>query len=131
MKTTRVFAGVAALIIVCSGAAMVGTAAQSKSASDSVAGNWSIKVTGTPHGDLNMALTLKQKDDKLTGTFASPHGDLPVEGQFVKGELSLATTAEPNITFKGRLQDDGTLAGYLSSERGDMTFTATRTKGTE
>src|SRR6185295_19091320 len=105
MKTTRVFAGVAALIIVCSGTAMVGTAAQSKSASDSVAGTWTIKVTGTPHGDLSMALTLKQKDDKLTGTFVSPHGDLPVEGQFVKGELSLTTTTEPNITFKGRQQD--------------------------
>ena len=104
--------------------ALVATAAVAITA-PSVAGTWSMTVDGGPHGTLKMALTLKQEETKVTGTFASPHGDMAVEGTFENDALKLAA-GEGSITFTAKLKEDGTLAGYLSSEMGDMKWTAER-----
>ena len=97
-----------------------------------VAGKWTMTVKGSPHGDATMGLALKQDGRKVQGTFASPHGEFPVEGTFADGTLELATKASgadaPQITFSAKLKDDDTLAGYLSSPMGDMTWTAKRVK---
>ena len=96
-----------------------------------VSGKWTMTLEGSPHGTSTMGLTLKQEGKSVTGTFASPHGDMPVKGEFVDKVLTLATTANNEggeITFKARLKDDGSLSGFLSSSMGDMTWTATRTK---
>jgi hypothetical protein len=99
-------------------------------AAPSVAGTWTLNVTGSPHGDVAMGLTLKQDGTKVTGVFNSPHGDMDVAGEFVNGELKIATTSgaeDEKILFNAKLKDDGTLAGYVSSQMGDMKWTAMRT----
>jgi len=96
----------------------------------SVSGGWTLNVDGGPHGAVTMGLSLKQADEKITGSFSSPHGDVPVEGTFADGRLKLATPAggEVQVTFSATLKADDTLSGYISSEMGDMTFMATRIK---
>ena len=92
----------------------------------SVAGKWRMAVD-SPHGAVDMGMTLSQDGNRVTGTFASPHGDMPVQGEFTDGTLKLSTTSqEAAITFNAKLKDDDTLAGYISSSMGDMTFTAKR-----
>jgi hypothetical protein len=105
----------------------------SKSAGPSVAGRWRMSVDAGAHGTTSMGLALEQDGKKVTGTFLSPHGEMPVQGEFVDGTLQLATTSKeeddtPHITLNATLNDDGTLAGYLSSQRGDLTWTAERVK---
>ncbi len=98
-------------------------------AEEGVAGRWTAFVKGSPHGDITMGLDLAQEGKKVTGTLATPHGDnLQVEGEFVGGMLTLATPGggDAHITMKAKLKDDGTLDGYLSSQMGDMTWTAKR-----
>jgi hypothetical protein len=119
-------------------AVMSGTAlaqADKKAAAPSVSGKWALTVEAGPHGVTTMGLALKQDGKKVTGTFASPHGDVPVEGTFVDGSLTLATIAtgadSPEVSFNAKLKDTGTLAGYLSSPMGDMKWTADRVKDTK
>jgi hypothetical protein len=98
----------------------------------SVAGRWTMSVRGGPHGDTPMGLTLEQNGKNVSGTFATPHGDnLQLEGEFAEGTLTLATPGggESKITMTAKLKDDGTLDGYLSSQMGDMTWTARRASG--
>jgi opacity protein-like surface antigen len=96
----------------------------------SVTGAWTMNVEGGPHGNATMGLTLKQDGTKVTGTFASGHAaDMEVAGEFVDGELKIETTAghgDDKILFSAKLKDDGTLAGYISSQMGDMKWTASR-----
>jgi hypothetical protein len=100
--------------------------------SSGVAGEWTMNVdTGSAHGIMTMSLTLKQDGKDVSGTFHSPHGDVAVTGEFVDGGLRLSVTSgnsDMSGTFSAKLLDDGTLAGYLSSSRGDMSFTAERAR---
>lgn len=94
-----------------------------------VSGTWSMSVD-SPHGNMTTSLTLKQDGTKVTGMFTSA-GHLPdmnVEGTFKDGALKLEAVgeAEHKITFSAKLQDDGTLSGYLSMDAGDMNWTAKR-----
>lgn len=99
-------------------------------AAPTVTGTWTMKVEGSPHGDATMGLTLKQEGTKVTGTFSTGHSaDMAVEGEFASGELKIQTVAgdaDSKIIFTGKLKEDGTLAGYLSSQMGDMKWTASR-----
>jgi hypothetical protein len=121
----RTFEILAAAAAVC--AVTAGLAAQK--AAPTVAGTWNLSVD-TPHGDTPMALELRQDGKKITGTLATPHGEVRLEGEHADGKLTLATIASdsPQMTLKGALKDDGSMAGYLSSERGDMKWTAQRSK---
>ena len=96
-------------------------------------GRWTLALEGPAvHGVTTLGLTLTQKEARVTGTFASPHGDMHVEGEFSNGTLNLATVdaeGDQQITFTAKLKDDGTLAGFMSSQMGDMKWTATRVKG--
>jgi hypothetical protein len=106
-----------------------------KSDTTNLSGRWSMSVEGGPHGATTMGLELKQDGKKISGTFASPHGDMPIEGEFVDGTLNFATKEDgpdhPAITFKATLKDNGTLAGYISSQMGDMTWTGQRVKDSQ
>ena len=121
-RTLRVVAAVAAACALTTGVA-------AQKAAPTVAGKWTLSAN-TPHGDTPMALELRQDGKKITGTLATPHGEVRLEGEHADGKLTLATTASesPQMTLKGALKDDGTMAGYLSSERGDMKWTAERSK---
>jgi hypothetical protein len=117
------------MAVVTLAGAVLSAAIQGKGSGATVAGRWTMTVDGGAHGAVTMGLVLEQKGRKVTGTFASPHGDMPVEGEFAGGRLTLATVAKeadsPSITFDASLDGD-TLTGYLSSQMGDMTWTAVR-----
>jgi hypothetical protein len=109
------------------------TQANKKADTPAVDGRWAGRITGTPHGDMAMGLSLKQDGTKVTGTLTTDHtGDLPVEGELRGRTLKLSTTgnAEPQLTLTGTLKDEGTLGGTLSSQMGDMTWSAERVKDT-
>ena len=109
-------------------------AAVALAAAPSVGGRWAMSVDAGPHGNTTMGLVLTQDGSKVTGTFSSPHGDMAVAGEFAQGELKVATTAgkeDDRIYLQARLNEDGTLAGTLSSPMGDMTWTAKRVKKTD
>jgi hypothetical protein len=96
----------------------------------SVTGKWTMTVDTGAHGARDMALTLKQAGKEVTGTFASPHGDMQVKGDFVDGTLTLATAPQEHgsISFNAKLKDEDTLSGYVSTPDGDLTWTAKRAK---
>jgi hypothetical protein len=126
-QMTRVLMIVGAVVLLT--AATMG--AQAQPAPD-LSGKWTMKVSGGPHGDAAMSLVLKQEGEKVTAQFNPGHdGDIPMSGTFVKGALTLkspANDAGQAITMKGTLKADGSMAGFLSSAMGDMTWSAARDK---
>jgi hypothetical protein len=135
---TRLSSAIAAIAIVIAGPAVAAARSGSvvliqeqkkEQKTPTVAGTWTMSVK-SPHGDVPMTLTLAQEGRKVTGTF-NPHGEeVQVVGEFVNGALTLATgeSAALRVTLKAQLKEQGTLDGYLSSERGDMPWTAERIK---
>jgi hypothetical protein len=97
-------------------------------AAPTVSGQWKMSVSGGPHGNATMGLSLKQEGTSVTGTFITGHADLPVTGEFADGALKLESTSsgDSKIILSAKLKEDGTLSGYVSSPMGDMTWTATR-----
>ncbi len=95
----------------------------------SVAGRWTLSLVG-PHA-LSMGLVLEQDGTKVTGTLANPHGggDFPVAGTFADRKLTFSVTSGSDMEFAGALKNDGTLAGEMSSARGDLEWTAKRVSG--
>jgi hypothetical protein len=111
-------------------------AAQGQSKEDrskeNLTGKWTMKVSGGPHGDAAMSLVVKQDGDKIKAEFNPGHGDdIPLAGTFAKGALAIESPANDDgakITMTATLKADGTLSGFLSSQMGDMTWTAARIK---
>ena len=68
----------------------------------------------------------------VKASFAPPHGaPIALEGEYVDGTLTLTAPSkdgDPQLSMTARLNADGTLAGFMSSMRGDMTWTAVRAK---
>jgi hypothetical protein len=104
---------------------------QKKSDAPAVAGTWTLSAE-TPHGAMDFTLTLKQDGEKLTGTFVTQGGEIPVAGEAAKGTLTFKMTKQPEnypmLSFKARLKDDGSMTGTMSSDNGDMAFTGKRAK---
>src|SRR5262245_40597183 len=118
-----VIAGIALAIVLSPSARELHAQDKDKKNSASVAGQWTLNVKSS-HGEVGMALDLKQDGSRVTGTLATPHGDnLPVEGDFATSTLKLATagSADARVTMTAKLKEDGTLDGSLSSQMGDMT----------
>jgi hypothetical protein len=94
--------------------------------SASVAGRWIVSLQG-PHS-VSMTLVLEQKDTKVSGTLSNPHGGggFPVAGSFADGKLLMTVTSGSDMEFVGTLKNDGTMAGDVSTARGDMEWTAKR-----
>ena len=120
-----------ALVVFVAGVAAL---AQGSSTSNGreIAGTWEVTVKGpAAHGDLSATLDLQQQGKKVTGTFVAHGNTHNVAGEFDNGELAVETTETVHdkvISLTGRLKDDGTMAGYLSSAMGDMQWTASRVK---
>jgi hypothetical protein len=97
----------------------------------SLAGKWDVIVKGTPHGDMTATMVLQQDGEKMTGSFSAHGNDHALEGTMKNGALELAATdmpADTRLTLSGKLQKDGTLAGYLSGPVADAKWTASRAK---
>jgi hypothetical protein len=122
-----------ALALVAS-AALVPHAQANQSEPRSIAGRWTITTSADgPHGAATLPLTLVQDGRKVTATLTPPHGDeLSLAGEFVSNELTLATTPPDDkhhvVKLQARLKEDGTLAGFVSTPGGDVTFTAARVR---
>ena len=98
----------------------------------SLTGTWTMTVL-SQQGSIPAGLVLKQAGKKVTGTLSSPHGDLPIEGEFVNGTLTLTVTIDDpdhggQFAFKGTRKGGDSLAGTATSPIGDMTWTAERGK---
>ena len=123
-----VFVGLAVAL----GATMFAQAPPAGQVAPDLSGKWTMKVSGGPHGDAAMSLVLKQDGEKVTAQFNPGHdGDIPMSGTLVKGTLTLKSPANDDghaITMKGTFKADGSLSGFLSSQMGDMTWSATRDK---
>jgi hypothetical protein len=127
--TSTLAALVTAIVFTTLSASATITQQSKKSDTPNLSGRWTMTVEGSPHGTTTMGLVLTQDGTKIGGTFASPHGDMPIEGEFIDGNLTFVTKERSDhspIRFKATLKDNGALAGYLSSEMGDMTWTAQR-----
>ncbi len=91
-------------------------------------GSWNLVAEGTPHGDVHfqvtfapgtgnaLAATVTLFDTRIEMTGESKDGAFTVAGEHQGGTLTLS----------GKLKADGTLAGFMSTERGDLTWTGTR-----
>lgn len=102
-------------------------------AAASIAGKWDMTAE-TPQGTTPVTLVMKLDGRKVTGTIAGPQGEIPLEGEFTDGKLSMTITiqgggGDMSITFNGALKEDGTLAGTFDFGQGAMNWKATRAKG--
>jgi hypothetical protein len=87
-----------------------------------VSGTWTLSAEGYV-----LPMTLHQDRTRLPGTLHGPHGPFPLVGEFKKGRIHLAGTAdgagirhdddsiEIDVAAIGRLQPDGFLAGTMVS----------------
>jgi hypothetical protein len=140
-RMKRVFASVVMVVV------MAMTASSLYARQKSVAGTWTMSAEG-----MSLRLVLAQKGKTVTGTLANPHGGvIPLKGEFAGGRLTFsgsssdgpadgpgaATRPAPGfaqnahalqISATGTVKADGSLAGSLTSNVGDMTWTAVRTK---
>jgi hypothetical protein len=96
-----------------------------------VGGKWHVTVEGTAMGHTfpEIDLEIEQNGRKVTANFMIPeHGDLPMEGEFVDGKLTMRATEDGymKMDLKAELKEDGTLAGHVNGIMGDMPWTAKR-----
>lgn len=92
-----------------------------------VSGTWSMSID-SPHGNMKASLTLTQDGTAVRGTFRSPMPDMTVSGTFENGTLKIETadSADTKLICTATLKEDGTLSGFVSSDMGDMKWTAER-----
>ena len=98
-------------------------------ADHSLGGTWSVSV---PDHDLTVHMELEQEGHNVSGNFMIPeHGDLFVLGQFSGEafELEAVEGSYMQLTITGQIQADGTLAGSLTGDIGNMGWTAHRVHG--
>jgi hypothetical protein len=93
----------------------------------SIAGNWTFRVP-----ELSLRLVLVQKGKNITGTLQNPHGNpIHLKGTYWDGQFKFTGSSEGGefayrLSGTGTLQKDGSFAGNLSSNVGDMMWTAIR-----
>src|SRR5262245_23466842 len=118
-RTKTLSAGLALVVML---AASASAHAQQKS----IAGTWTMSIEG-----MTLSMALEQTGKKIEGTLESPHGLIRVKGEFDGRMLTLAGALEGGpheleVSVKGALQTDGTLAGAMTTSVGDMKWTASR-----
>ena len=104
-------------------------AATPAAAGSNVTGTWIMDVQ-LQAGTGNPTFKLTQEGETITGTYAGQMGEAPVTGT-IKGkdfELIIKSSGmgeEMTVTYKGALQEDGTMKGTVNmgEQFGDGTFT--------
>jgi len=108
-------------------AVMVAASAGALNAEDKgVAGKWTMSIE-----DTTMSMVLAQSRKTIKGTLESPHGPIEVKGEFDKGKISFsgAIDGPPHrleVSATGSVRADGTLAGDMVTNVGNMSWTAVR-----
>jgi hypothetical protein len=125
--------------------------AQDTASTSGVTGTWNLSLIGDHV--VPIGLVIEQDGKKVTGTMMLMGNDVPVEGEFVDGTLTLSANAtvlagsthagEPahaadpaggpapsplptRLSLSAKMQDDGTLAGEFATPRGAMKLTGER-----
>src|SRR5262245_54551633 len=75
-----------------------------------VEGAWTLTLE-TPQGTSNPTLTLKQAEQKLTGTYAGRMGEIPIEGTIKGSAITFAAKINAQgqeivLTFSGTVEKD-------------------------
>src|SRR5215470_9342902 len=92
-----------------------------------IGGTWTFRAS-----ELSLRLVLVQKGKQITGTLQNPHGNpIHLKGEFSGNQLKFTGSSEGGewayrLTGTGSLQPDGSFAGNLMSNVGDMMWTAVR-----
>ena len=89
------------------------------------AGSWTLTAE-TDNGQMTFALVLEQDGEKVTGTFATGHGNAPLAGTVGDGVLKLVGPDGTYFELTATLNDDGTLSGSFASDIANAKFTGTR-----
>lgn len=107
-----------------------------QASSTGVAGTWNMTLMSHQVG-----MVLEQKDTAVTGTLMLMGKDVPLEGQFVDGKLTVngkgalmgappehgGEAAKPMpIKLTAKLLEDGTLDGEMDTAKGPVKWTAER-----
>ena len=94
-----------------------------------VGGTWRMAIAESP---MSMRMVLAQKGKRITGTLYNPHSNpIALAGEFERGRLRFYGSSKGgewdyNLAGIGELKEDGSLAGSLTSNVGDMKWTAAR-----
>jgi hypothetical protein len=103
------------------------TASSAYAGEKNIGGTWTFRAS-----ELSLRLVLVQKGKQITGTLQNPHGNpIHLKGEFSGKELKFTGSSEGGewayrLSGTGALQSDGSFAGSLTSNVGDMTWTAVR-----
>jgi hypothetical protein len=132
MRTT--FAATVAVV-----ALVAGLSAQEKkpTTAPNVTGTWNLGLQGGHV--IPVALTLEQDGKNVKGVIMLPtqrvgeRVEVPLTGELVDAALTLSGTVESaaestTIEIAGTLNDDGSMAGTITSPHGKMPWTAERLK---
>jgi len=96
-------------------------------------GKWDMNIV-SDQGPMAIVATFKMDGTKVTGNLNSQMGDTALVGEFAAGKLKFTIqfdggSGSMEIVFNGTMKDDGSLAGTLNGQMGEMNWTATRAKG--
>ena len=124
------------LLLVCLCALLVPAAAlaqdppkpEAKAEKTDVTGVWDMLIE-TPQGQMNIVLTLKQEGEKLTGTQASPMGEIALEGSVVGADVKYAVTIDMQgqqmtVAFGAKVEGDAMTGVYDFGGMGSGSWTA-------
>ena len=109
------------IVTVTASASALGAAEQD------LTGTWVMSVQ-----DMTLGMVLTQTGTKIQGTLESPHGPIAVKGEFDHGTITLSGTSPAGsdlqiaLSATGSVQTDGSLAGHLTSNVGEMSWRAVR-----
>jgi hypothetical protein len=96
------------------------------------AGTWDVSVN-TPNGPIAALLVLKKDGEKLTGSIASPQGEVPVQGtqkdKAVSVNFSVQTPNGPIAIVMSGNQDGDAIAGTMDFGQGQGEFSGKRRTG--
>lgn len=98
----------------------------------SIAGKWNMTVD-TQQGAMQSVLDFKLDGKKVSGTVASPQGEIGLEGEYADGKLTFSivfqgSSGSLTLVFNGAQKENGTLAGTMDYGQGQSPWRAERPK---
>jgi hypothetical protein len=99
-------------------------------AADDVSGNWDLKVE-TAQGTATPSMTLKQQDEKLTGTYRGRMGESALQGSIKDGKIRFSVALkfrdqEFTVTYSGTVEGNSMKGTVQFGDSGSGKWTATR-----